>query len=326
MKLATRVAMVIATAALVLPAAASAQASHTKASTADVSRHVKQAHRALKRVQAWAGSDAAFAKRALIQNRHETAAASRAAKQLRGNGAPAAAASALSQVARQYDQNFGAYGQLLDGVAGNLQSALAQALQPALNGRQQALTALQQVIGQLPADQRLVPSQLIASITNATPSQVGDLAGLLGADGLSQQLQQLISQALATASGLVESGIAQLQSLIPTLPAGAQGILNQALGLVTGQLHDMLGLLQQVLGVIPTTVSGVANVVTSQLNQVMGIIQQVLGGGLGGLLGGGSGSGSSAAGCTSTIPVPSFLSGLLGNLLGGLLGCRPATS
>jgi hypothetical protein len=322
MKLATRVAMVLTAAALVLPAAASAQTSHAKASTADVTRHVKQAHRALKRVQAWAGSDAAYARRALRQNRHETAAASRAARQLRAAGGPAAAASALSQVARQYDQNFGAYGSLLDGVAGDLQSALAQALQPALNGRQQALTALQQVIGQLPVDQRLIPSQLIASIANGTPSQVGDLAGLLDGDGLSQQLQELISQALATASGLVESGIAQLQSLIPTLPAGAQQILDQALSLVTGQLDDMLGLLQQVLGVVPTTIGGVTNIVSSQINQVMGIIEQVLGGGLGGLLGNGSGSGSSSAGCTSTVPVPSFLNGLLGNLL----GCRPASA
>jgi hypothetical protein len=127
----------------------------------------------------------------------------------------------------QYDQDFSVFGQLLGSAAGPLQAALAQALQPTLNGRQQALAALQQVIGQLPASAQADPTQLIAQLTQAMTGEVGNLTGLLNGGDVPEGLQALITQALATATSLVQSAVGQLQALIPSLPPEAQGLASQ---------------------------------------------------------------------------------------------------
>jgi hypothetical protein len=325
---------------LMAPGAAAA-----KPSLATVTHDVKVANARLAQVRKLAHHHPAAAKLALARTRVAAADAAHQARWLHGTADTQTAAQAFTLVAGQYNNDLNAFTGLLGSVAGPLQSALAQALQPALAGQTQALGFLGALMPQLPAPAAGTATTAIGGLLAGGPGELQALTGLLSGGNLPAQVQTTVGQAVTTAGGVLDATLAQLEALVPQLPAEAQPLAQQVLTqlkTVFGQLSTMLGQVSQQLGGL------LGSNFSSGLGQITGLLQQLLpglgGNGLPGVLTGGTGAtgigatgtgttgtGTTGTGATGTltgvagglpIQLPAFIQGLLGRLGVPFLGGR----
>jgi hypothetical protein len=335
-------------AGLVVPAAASAHSS-----LATVRHDVNAAGSALHALQHAGAHHPSAAKRALGRNQASMVAGARAVHSLAQSGNVRATASALGLLAKQYNRNVRTYVSLIPTSSGSLQSQLASSLQPALEGRTLSSWLLGQLTTVLPAggDTSAATGTLTGLLGNL-PSLIQSLTGVVGGGDVSSQIQTIVAQALTTATGVLDASLAQVQALLPSLPAADQAtiqtVLSQIQSIVGTIQSTLANALQSITGSMGGTTTG--STLTSTLPQVLGLLQNLLAGIAGsGSTGTGStatGSGSTGTGSTGSgspdggtcsagvgslfgnLPIPSFLSGLLQNLGLGQLspGCSPSGS
>jgi hypothetical protein len=300
-------------------------------SVAAVASHVHAADAALTQMRHLVRKHPAAARHALVRNRAEVTAAAHAAKAVSVSGNVSATASALSLVASQFDRDVRAYTSLIPTSSGSLQAALAQALAPALAGRTVALGFLAQLTGKLPAAGAGDVTSVLVGILQNLPGEISSLTGIVQGGQLPGQLQTLIAKALTTASGLLDAGLAQVQSLIPTLPAPLQTVVSDVLTQLKALFGQLETTLNQAVQSISTVIGGpIGQMLSGQLSQVLGLLQGFFNGngltGLTGLTGGTGGTGGTGAtgsgggaGFLAGLPIPSFIQDLLKNLgVGGL--------
>lgn len=302
MRLIPRASVAAVVAVLAVPAAASA----ATPSVSSVRAHVRAADHALVQLKsAVRHHHRAAAIKALHKTRSEVGVAAHQARALHARS-HTSAARAFSLVAGQYNGDLSAISSLIPSSSGSLLGALTQALAPVINGRTQALGFLGSLVPSLSSSDQTSASQTIGDVVSSGPGQVQTLAGDVQLSGLSDQISQMLSQALTAATGFIDAGLAQLQNLIPNLPQDAQQPLQDALTQVTQALDQVMQTLQSVIPQIADALGSIGNVLASQLSQLSGIFGQIAGAGAG-----------SVSSCGFQIPLPSFLSGLLGHFAGG---------
>jgi hypothetical protein len=319
-------------AALAVPAGASA---HT-ASIASVKHDVHAAGSALTALKHAGSHSQAAARRALNANKASMIAAGREVRSLAAHKKLTATATGLGLVAKQYDSNVRAYTSLIPVTSGSLQTALAGSLQPALDGRTFADWMLGELTTVLPSGGTTSATGTISDLLGNLPSLIQSLTGVVGSGDVSSEIQGIVAQALTTATGLLDAGLAQVQALLPSLPASDQATVQTVLD----QIQSIVGTIQSTLTTAVQTITSsmggtsLGSTLSSQLQQILGIFQNLLGGltGTGSAGTGSAGTGSTDTGSTGTcstgtgsilgsLPIPSFITGLLQNFgLGDLFG------
>jgi hypothetical protein len=325
-------------AALALPAGASAHS----ASLASVKHDVHAAGSALTALNHAGSRHPAAARRALSANKASMAAAAREVRGLASRKKVSATASGLGLVARQYDSNVRSYTALIPVTSGSLQSALAGSLGPALDSQTFSDWLLGELTTVLPSGGTTSATGTISDLLGNLPSLIQSLTGVVGNGDVSSQIQAIVAQALTTATGLLDASLAQVQALLPSLPASDQATVQTVLT----QIQSIVGTIQSTLTTAVQTITSsmggtsLGSTLTGQLQQILGIFENLLGGLTGsgstgtGSTGTSSGTGTSTGTCSSgigsilgSLPIPSFITGLLQNLgLGGLFGGGCSTS
>ena len=310
---------------LMAVSAAPAGAATTGPSLTHAVRDVHAANSALAQVSKLASSNPAGARGALARAEADIAAAAHQARWLHAGGAASTTASAFGDVAAQYDRDVQTYSALLKTSTGALQKSLAKALVPAIAGRTQALGFLGELTSKLSVADAKTATGTLTSVIGNGPVEIQSLTGLLDGGDMSAQIQQLIAQAIATAGGVLDGGITELEGIIPSLPTEVQPIVQTVLTELSGVLNTVQSTLQ---GTTTTFGGLLGGMFGTELNQVTSILQGILGDlpgigggtGLGGILGGtGTGTGTGTGG-TGTGGILAGLPFGLGSILTGLLG------
>jgi len=210
---------------------------------------------------------------------------------------------------------------------GSGQIDLAGFLASVIQGREQVLTLVSQLIGQLPPTLQADIASIVAQLSNAGTGQVGQLAGTISAGSIACPQIDAIGRVVATVITSVPADLARVQSMLSFLPADAQAELTAIVNGLPEQLNALLASLKQELSCSSTApVGGVPSAPAAGLGSVTQLVQSLLSSFLPAIGGGQSPS-------PVTIPAPvsgvlaqvtSLLPGL-GSLLsggtsGGLLG------
>jgi hypothetical protein len=292
-------------AGLVVPAAASAHSS-----LATVRHDVNAAGSALHALKHAGARHPGAARRALARNKASMTAGARAVHSLAQSGDVRATASGLGLVAKQYDRNVRTYVSLIPTTSGSLQTQLASSLQPALDGRALSDWLLGQLTKLLPSGgDSSAAAGTLSDLLGNLPSLIQSLTGVAGGGDVSSQIQSIVAQALTTATGVLDASLAQVQALLPSLPASDQATVQAVLT----QIQSILGSIQSITGSGSATGTGAGS---------------ATGTGSGSAAGPGTGSATSSGTCPGgtgsllgNLPIPPFISGLLQNVgLGQLTG------
>lgn len=315
----TLAATALSAAALAAPAGAA-----THHSVHSVQSHVKAANVALHKLDRVAHHNARQAKLAVAAVRKEAAAASADAHYLRSHASAKTAAQAAGVVALQYNWDVQTFTKLVDSSSPSVQPVIAGSLPTLLSGQTDILGLLSTITSSLSGTSATDAGAVLTGLIGSLPTEISSLSGLLGGGDLSTTIQGLITQALGKASSALNQGLAQLQSVISTLPApvqtAIQGLLTQLSGFL-GQLQTVLSGLGSTTGTGTTSTGTTSTTTTSGLLGLSGLsnlpglstltnLFGALTGGLGSL---GGSSGSAGGGILSA-------GGLGGGMLSGLLG------
>jgi hypothetical protein len=299
--------VLLATAAVVsvaLPvASADAKGSvsqHVKRSDAQIAKVIKEAKKGHQR----------SALKALKAARHEAAVAGRlAGKRAEGaktGSAQKDAAAPVGLAAGQYDDMIAQFSALIDQVKGQIQKALADALAPALAGRQELINLLTQLVDKLPPPMKQPAQQILADAASQTANDPAQIADPI--PDLPKLIAGIVTQAFAAATGIVETVLGMIGPMAGNYPG--QDPLDGSVTDLTGVVGGFPSLIGGILPTITGLGSSICKMVMGPLSQVMGLVDDLLGS----FLGGGhstpaTGTGQQGGG---------FLSGLFGN--GGLIG------
>ncbi len=238
------------------------------------------------------------------------------------------AATAMTKIAAQESRDAAVLTPLVGQLGGTGQTDLAGFIAAATQGREQALSLVTQLLGQLPAGAQGAIAAIVAQLSNAGAGQVGQLAGAISPGSVACPAIDAVSQVVATVLTAVQADLGRVQSILSFLPAGASAELTTVIQGLPDQLNSLVATLKQAFNCSSTTpVSGVPDlagvvspplgVVGSVLDSVTKLVQSLLSSFLP-AIGGGQTPGP--------VTVPGPVSGLLGQVtnlipgLGGLFG------
>lgn len=325
-------------AALTVMAAPAAAEAHSTPSPNSVRAHVNSANQALARVTQLVGvGDQATAAIQLAENRLHTSAAAREARRVqrsaRGTRGARRAISAYRLIATQQNRNIEAYAAMVDDVQARLQEQAARLITTGLQGREQALAVLTQLVQRLPEPARAPVARVIQMLSSDGQDELGAIFGVLATSTeLPPNVQELLGKALDLATSALGTGLSRLEELVALLPEPARAPVQQAIGQVQTTITMVTSLLEGLLGDLPAvpgagTGGGLPDVgsllpglgdVLPGLGGILPDLNGLLGGLIpGGIPGGSTGGGDTGGGGTGN-PVGDLLNGLLGGLLGGL--------
>lgn len=350
-----RLLALAATVTAVAAVPATSAEAHGTPSVKDVQTHAAKADKALTRLHnAVDANKPSVAAKQLRIARSESAAASKQARRMAkgANGAAATkAARGLTIAGEQYDQLVETLANLVDQIHGQVQGAIANALQPSLAGRQKIVDMLNSLMEVVPEQAKPVLASIITALTAGDSTEVTSLDNALDTPGLPVNISAIIQSALDTAVAAINTGFETIKGILPSLPAAVAGPLGTILDTVQGVIGDVVG----------TVIPSVLQTVTGLVDTVLGCLPfagAAAGGtGLGALFGGLLKPGKGAAGepgeagqslipglgnfqnmisgllgtatntATSVIgTVSNLISGLLGNILGGFGPKAPAAT
>ena len=232
-------------ATLLFPVTASA---HERSSVKSVNAHVKAADQALDRVAELVGdNDQAAAAVAFARNRVEMRRAQAEAVRVKGRDT-AAGARALRAVAAQNDVNAETFAGLIEDASGAAQLAVAKGASASVKGRDTALAQLTSLSGRLPAAARPGIARAITAVTGDGQQDIETLKRALESPDVPAEVKPWIEFAIAQITAGLGTATSQLESLLPQLPAAAQGPVQSALDRVNGILGMVTGILQGIFG------------------------------------------------------------------------------
>jgi hypothetical protein len=295
MSISRRLAIGLAAAGAIAVTGAPAASAHSP-SVKGVSAHAKKAHVAMKRVAvAVDRHNSRVARKHLLTARRQAAAAAREARALRATadtpGEITTAAGAIGLATDTYNDLMVMISDLIDEAKGIVQEALAKAIPATVNGQSKLLELLNGMVALLPEEYQAQATAFIAQLTVAMADPIGSLTGILGSAGLPVDVAGIVQTALQTATGAVQMALAQVEALLPSLPAIAQGPVRMALTMVSDIMDMVTGTLGSLLpGAGAATGSGapqLGGLISGPLSAVQGLLGSLLGGSSSsGLLGG----------------------------------------
>jgi hypothetical protein len=295
--------------------------------------HIRAADAALHQVVAAAAGGSVSGPLAELEKQlraagHDSAKLYRSAHHAHTTAISVRAATAMSKLAAQQNRDTTQLTPLVGALGGLDQSDLAGFIAAATQGREQALSLVSQLIGQLPAPLQSTVAGIVAQLSNAGTDQVGQLAGSISPGSIACPAIDTVSQVVATVLTSVQADLARVQSLLSFLPAGALTEFTSVVNGLPAQLTSLVASLKQAFNcTTPTPATGVsgatgpgsgpAAVVGSLITSVTDLVQSLLGSFLPGI---------SAGQTPSPVATTGPVSGLLGQVtslipgLGGLLG------
>jgi hypothetical protein len=293
----SRVAVTLAAAGAIAATAVPTAASARQPTGASVVLHAKRADRALAAFKREvARHHKVRAARFIRAARHETAVAGRQARIVRAAAVQPTqlpeAAGAVTVAGDQYGQLATMISQCIAQVHGMLQQILAQILPSAINMQNQLLAMLNQMLGQIPQASQ---PQLATAITNVAASGASALPPLqqaLTSHALPVDIAGIVASAFNTATTALQAALGTVNSVLPTMPAVAQGPIQQVLSMVTSILNTVIG---QIGSFVPgaggsssgsSTSGGLAGGITGIVGGVLSQVQSLLGNLFGNLFGG----------------------------------------
>jgi hypothetical protein len=298
------------------------------------------------------------ARRALAHNQAAITAAARELRELKGHATAAGAAKALTLIAKQYGADAYTYTALVPKASGSLQTELANAIKPALDGQTIASGLLGELTGLLPSSGASAASGTIGGLLGNLPQLIQSLTGMVDGGSYSQGIQMILSGALTTATGLLDAGINEVKTLLPNLPAPAQAAIQNVLTTIQSAFATFECALNQAVQTISSTLgsSSGSSMMGGQLSSLLSLLQSFFGAssspttpasscpastdngsgtptGTGTSSGTGAPTGAGTATGTGTgmpflgsLPIPSFVQTMLQNLLGGFGGLLGGSS
>ena len=281
-----RLVAVMAALATLVAVPATASAAPGKAPTkAAVQANVDKATKAVKRVKRYArlGDDKAVARHLKIA-RSQSAAASRTARRMVNRADTQSenlkAAQALTMAGTQYDDLAEAITAIVDQVEGKTQTQVAKSIVPTLAGKQKIIDVLNQILPQVPVAAQPIIASIIAGLSAGDANEVANLDSALQTGGLPLNVSAIVTQALGTATAMIDEAFGMIQSLLPMLPAAVQGPLAQVLNMVSSVVGTIgsAGSAGSTGSTGSTPVAGVGGIMTT----VTGLLNNLLGGLLGG--------------------------------------------
>jgi hypothetical protein len=215
----------------------------------------------------------------------DSAALYRSAHHARSAAARVRAATAMTKLAAQDNRDAVALTPRVAGAFG--QADLALFVASVTQGREQALSLVAPLIGQLPGPARGTFAASVAGLSNAGADQVGQLAGAIPAGSIACPAVDAVTQVFATVLASVQTDLSRVQSLLPLLAAGAGSQFTAVIDGLPAQLTSLLATVRQafncpaatavagptagagslvsVLGTVGTVVNSISQVVQSLL-------------------------------------------------------------
>ncbi len=232
-------------AALAVPAQAAA---HDRASVAGVDAHLDRAAHALDEVAARvAANDQAAAAVAFARNRVEMRRAQAETTRVTRKSA-VRGARALQALVRRQDANAESFVALAQPATGTVELQVVKGAAASVKGRDRALAELAALAGRLPAPALEAIARAMTAVAQGSEEDVEAIAAGIESAAVSEAAKPWLALALAQATAGVGTAIAQLESLLPQLPAAAQGPVSQAIERVRGVLGMVGGILQGLFG------------------------------------------------------------------------------
>jgi hypothetical protein len=189
------------------------------------------------------------------------------------------AANVLTKVAAQENRDTMALTPLLGLLGGTGQTDIAGFIAAATQGREQALSLVTQLLGQLPAPAQGQVAGIIAQLSNAGSSQPGQLAGAISPGSIACPAIDAVSTVIGTVLTSVQADLARVLSLIPFLPTGAASQFTGIVNGLPGALTALLASIKQAFNCPSTTpVTGTTGAgATSGVGSVAGSIVGTVG-------------------------------------------------
>ncbi len=282
-----------------------------------VRAHVHAADRALHKVVSAApgGSVGGSLGQLRAQLRAAGHDASRLYHHRHGSAGRVRAATAMTKLAAQQNRDVVALTPLLGQISGADQADLAGFIASAVQGREQVLTLLSQLLDQLPSSLQGDVAGVVAQLSTAGTGQVGQLVGAISPVSIACPALDAVNGVVTTVISSVPADLARVQSLLPMLPADAQSQLDAVVNDLPGQLNALLASLKQSFACPPA--SGATSAPAAGIGSVTQLVQSLLSSFLPAI-----GAGQTPSPTAILAPV----SGLLGQVtslipsIGGLLG------
>ncbi|MDQ3644105.1 MAG: hypothetical protein M3356_01170, partial [Actinomycetota bacterium] len=200
--------------------------------------------------------------------------------------------SAVRMVGSVSNNGADAFSFVVDDAAGDPQVAIARAIAASIAIRERVIEALTGLLDTVPAEARPYLAQVIALLSSDGQDEVVGITGALDNPALPADVAGILTQALELATGAIDDAIARLQGIVGMVPGPAQGAVQEALTLVTGQLQTVTKLIEDLFagllgGATPVPGTGTGTGGAGGLGGLLGdglpgldVLQGILGGGL----------------------------------------------
>jgi len=262
-----RSATSLATAALLFGGATTASAVLAPVAQADsslnvVRSHVRSADAALHNVATSATSGSLTGPLAVLEAQLRAAGLGsaklfRSAHHAHNAAITANAASAMTKLAGQENRDATVLTPLVGQLTGAQQTALATFVASAIQGREQALSLVTQLLGQLPATARPQVAGVVAQLSNAGAGQAGLLASAISPGSIACPAIAAVGAVIGAVLASVQADLARVQAMVAVLPAGSSSqVSGQLSGLIAGlpaQLNSLLASIAQAFNCASTT-------------------------------------------------------------------------
>ncbi len=235
----SKIKTVLAFAAFAVALAVPATASAAKP---DVGKHLKKADAALATAEA------------LVSHNEDAAAAlemARANVQTVLAGDDARRPGAERRVVLQWDENVETYLNLIPEVAGSHQDDVAGEVTEAVDGREQAVATLTELLDQVPESAVTGITNAIVAIQTGVPQELESLTSAFDNGQIAPEATEAALVALDSLRAAVDNAVAQLQTVLGQVPPEAQAHVQHAIEQIQAHTSQVLQQLETVLGGLP---------------------------------------------------------------------------
>jgi hypothetical protein len=187
------------------------------------------------------------------------------------------AATAMTKLAAQDNRDAVALTPLVAGLAPAAgQTDLAVFVASVTQGREQALSLVAPLIGQLPRPVGATFAASVARLSEAGVGQVGQLAGALPAGSIACPGVDAAIQVVVTILASVQTDLTRVQALLSLLPGGAQGQFTAVVGGLPVQLNALAATLAHAFACPATTPVAGRTAGAGSLVSVLGTVGSVV--------------------------------------------------
>lgn len=182
---------------------------------------------------------------------------------------PASEASALAQVANQYNANANVYTSLVDSASPSVQGQLSASVSPSLVGAADAVSTIDQLSGSLPTPSVDGTAAEFSGTINSDSAELSGLSDLITSGAVTASAESNLVQAYTTDVGAIDAAVAEYENAVPQMSASAQVTADEDLSNLQATLGTDSANVQTTVGGDASAISTVASEQLSNLDAVM---------------------------------------------------------